>query len=51
MAFNPARCAVDALQRLFLEGAGISDVWSEAAYLFALGMGLFVFAWYGFKRK
>ena len=51
MVFNPARCAVDALQRLFLEGAGLLDIWCEAAYLFALGMGLFVFAWYGFKRK
>ena len=51
MAFNPAQCAVSSLQRLFLEGAGLMDVWREAAYLFALGIGLFALAWYGFKRK
>ena len=51
MVFNPARCAVDSLQRLFLEGAGLLDVWGEAAYLFALGFALFAFAWYGFKRR
>lgn len=51
MTMNPVRCAVDALQRLFLEGGGLADVWTEATYLFALGSVLFLFAWWRFARR
>ena len=48
---NPVRWAIDALQRLFLEGATFADVWPSYAILAAIGSFAFILAAVRFCRK
>lgn len=48
---NPVRWAIDALQRLFLEGATFADVWPSYAILAAIGSLAFILAAVRFCRK
>ena len=48
---NPVAYANVALHRIFLEGAGLADVFGSALALFAMGLVLFLVAWLRFRRK
>ena len=48
---NPVRWAIDALQRLFLEGATFADVWPSYAILAGIGSLAFILAAVRFCRK
>ena len=48
---NPVRWAIDALQRLFLEGATFADVWPSYAILAAIGSFAFILAARHFRQR
>ena len=47
---NPVRWAIEALQQIFLEGAGFEAVWRPVLILVALGVGSFTAAWLKFRK-
>ena len=48
---NPVRWAIDALQRLFLEGATFADVWPSYAILAAIGSFAFILSARHFRQR
>ena len=48
---NPVRWAIDALQRLFLEGATFADVWPSYAILAGIGSLAFILAARHFRQR
>jgi len=47
---NPVRYAVDALQQLFLEGAGLAQVTMPIVFISICGVLFFVLAWLKFRK-
>ena len=47
---NPVRWAIEALQQIFLEGAGFEAVWMPVLILVTLGVGSFTAAWLKFRK-
>ncbi|MGN0846468.1 MAG: ABC transporter permease [Kiritimatiellia bacterium] len=47
---NPMRYAMDALQMLFLEGAGFAEVGFPIAYIALYGLIMFSLAWHQFRK-
>lgn len=51
MIVNPIRWGINALHRLFLEGAGYADILPTCLILCAIGLGSFAFAAVSFTRQ
>jgi ABC-2 type transport system permease protein len=48
---SPLRYYMDAILGVFLKGAGIADLWSQALAVLAIGMPLFAAAVLNFRSK